>query len=330
MMNFDFHKSRAALLLNLLFTVLFVISCGKRAEPSPKTQPPPPPFEFLGAWGDKGDGPGKFSQPVAFATDALGNLFFADPSAGLVDKFEPKGVPLLSFEDPGLHQGSGIAVDTGGAIYVADAKRGTIRIFFPDGTFFKTIQSAPQPGFSGTLGISVDDTGKLYVPDPTHSRIVKFDAQGRLVKSWSAPQNAAPGELPMAVSAEEDGSLFVEFAKTGRIEKYSSDGMWLNTWTATNGLAGGSNLLTGFTVANQLVFTLTVSPPHIRVWNLDGQQKLEADLGDHFAATVASTAPVVPAALQIAATPNGELLVFDPAGSRVYRFQMYLEKKEIE
>jgi hypothetical protein len=330
MMKFDSHNSRAALLLNLLFTALFAISCGKRAEPSPKPQARPSPFEFLGAWGDKGDGPGKFNQPVAFTTDPLGNLFFADPGAGLVDKFESKGVPLLSFEDPGLHQASGIAVDTGGAIYVADAKRGTIRIFFPDGTFFRTIQATPQPGFSGTLEISVDDTGKLYVPDPAHSRIVKFDAQGRLVKSWTVPKNAAAGKVPTAISAEEDGSVFIEFAKTGCIERYSSDGLWLNTWMATNGLPGGSNALTGFTVANQLVYTMTVSPPHIRVWTLDGQQKLEADLGEHLGPDAASAAPVVTAALQIVVTPHGELLVFDPAAPRVYRFQMHLEKKEIE
>ena len=29
------------------------------------------------------------------------------------------------------------------------------------------------------------------------------------------------------------------------------------------------------------MFTLTVAPPHIRVWTLDGQRKLDADLGDH-------------------------------------------------
>jgi hypothetical protein len=106
--------------------------------------------------------------------------------------------------------------------------------------------------------------------------------------------------------------------------------MWLNTWMATNGLPGGSDALTGFAVASQLVFTLTVSPPHIRIWTLDGQQMLEADLGEHLGADATSVAPVVPAALQIAVTPHGELMVFNPAASRVYRFQMHFEKKVTE
>src|SRR6478609_3916176 len=62
----------------VLAAVLFLISCGNRANPAPKPQqPPPPPFEFQSAWGDKGDGPGKLNAPVSFAVDALGDVYFA-------------------------------------------------------------------------------------------------------------------------------------------------------------------------------------------------------------------------------------------------------------
>src|ERR1700680_196211 len=160
MANPDYHQSRWKFLLAPVFAALLAASCGKRVDPAPKPQAPPP-FEFLNAWGDKGEGPGKLDQPVAFTADVLGNVFFADPGAGFVHKFESKGTPLLSFEDPRLHRASGIAVDSGGAIYVADAERGSILIFFPDGTFLKTVQIPPQPHFSSVLGISVDDAGNL-------------------------------------------------------------------------------------------------------------------------------------------------------------------------
>ena len=158
------------------------MSCARRADTSPKPQAPPP-FEFLGAWEDKGEGPGKLDESVTFAVDTLGNVFFADPAAGFVHKFESQGTPLLSFEDTRLHHASGIAVDSGGAIYVADAERGAVLIFFPDGTFLRAMQIPSQPHFSGLLGITVDDAGDLYVPDPARSRVTKFDARGRLVKS---------------------------------------------------------------------------------------------------------------------------------------------------
>jgi hypothetical protein len=309
-------------LLITLLILLFAVSCAKRADPSPKPQQALPPFEFLGAWGDKGEGPGKFDAPATFAVDTSGNVFFADPAAGFVHKFESKGTPLQSFEDTRLHQASGIAVDSGGAIYVADAERGTILIFFPDGTFFRELHTPPQPHLSSPLGIGVDITGHLYVPDAAHSRIAKFDPQGRLVKSWAVPKGAAADERPSAVTPVGDDSVFVYFAKTGRIEKYSSEGTWITSWSATDGLGGDSHSITGFAVTDQSVFTMTVSPPQIRVWALDGQHKLDAELGDH----LGTPAPV--SALQIAVTPHDELLVFDPAVPRVYRFRIHLETKE--
>ena len=110
------------------------------------------------------------------------------------------------------------------------------------------------------------------------------------------------------MAAAEDGSVFVAFAKTGRIEKYSSDGTWITSWTAADNLAGGQHPIAGFTVAGQFVFTLTVSPPQIRVWTLDGQHRLDADLAGRLGGI---------AAPQIAVTPHAELLVFDPSAPRV-------------
>jgi DNA-binding beta-propeller fold protein YncE len=322
MANADYHQSRWKFLLASVFAALLAASCGKRADPGPKPQAPPP-FEFLNAWGDKGEGPGKLNQPVAFTTDILGNVLFADPGAGFVHKFQSKGTPLLSFEDPRLHRASGIAVDSGGAIYVADAERGSVLIFFPDGTFYRARQVAAQPHFTGPLGISVDITGHLYVPDPAHSRIVKIDPQGRLMKSWNVPKDANADERPSAVGTVKDESVFVAFDKSGRIEKYSSDGAWITSWNAMDNLAGDSHSVAGFAVTDEFVFALIVSPPQIRVWTIDGQHKLDADIAEHLATI---SGPVT--ALQIAVTPHAELLVFDPSAPRVFRFRIHLEAEE--
>jgi streptogramin lyase len=302
-------------LLIALCIALFATSCGSRADPSPKVQAPPP-FEFLGTWGERGVGPGKFDKPVAFAVDALGKVFFADPDSHFVHKFESNGTPLLSFEDSRLLYAAGIAVDLGGAIYVADADRGNILIFFPDGTFLRAIHTARQPHLSGPLGISVDDQGNLYVPDPERLRVMKFNGRGWLVKSWKVPQNA-PGveERPSYIATSQDGSVFVAYANTGRIEKYSSNGLWITSWKEVEEATGNYRAITGFAVAGDFVFTAGATPPRIHVWTLDGQSKLEDDLGGRLDGV---------AAPQIAVTPREELLVFDPAALRVLRFRMHL------
>ena len=307
-------------LLLLPLTALLLVSCGKRVDPAPKPKIPPP-FEFAGAWGDKGDGPGKFDQPVAFATDMQGRVFFVDPAAGFVDKFESDGTPLLSFQDPRVRHAAGIAVDSGGAIYVADAERGIVMIFFPNGTFLRELRIAPQRHFSGTLGMGVDGEGNLYVPDPIESRVIRLNARGRLSGSWAAPKNKSPGEQPSSVAAAEDGSFFVAYFQTGRIEKYSSNGSLTTSWNAAENPSGESHPITGLAVGEGYVFTMSAAPAEVRVWTLDGQHKLDADLGAHLG-TPAIAAP------QIAVTPHSEFLVFDSAASRVFRFRMHLDPKE--
>jgi sugar lactone lactonase YvrE len=291
------------------------VSCAKKTNPAPKP-PPPPPFEFISAWGDKGTDAGKLDMPVAFATDSTGRVFFADTGSGFVHKFDSSGTPLLSFEDSRITHSSGIAVDSGGAIYVAAAERGTVLIFFPDGTFLRSIRIAPQRHPSAPLGISVDDQGNLYVPDPAGSRVMKFDAHGRQVKSWKVPQNAAAtDERPSAVAAMPDGTVFVAYPKTGRIEKYSSDGSWITSWVAVEANAATTSPLTGFAVGGQYIFTLSAAPPRLRVWTLDGQHKLDDNLGGYLDSV---------AAPQIVVTTGAELLALDSASPRVYRFRIHL------
>jgi len=319
MPNTNPDPPRWKLLLPALAAIFFLVSCGNRANPAPKPQPPPP-FEFLGAWGDKGDGPGQLDQPVAIAADSLGRVFFADPVAGFVDKFESDGTPLQSFEDSRVRHASGIAVDAGGAIYVADAGRGSIHVFFPDGTFFQTWHAPIQRHFSGALGFGLDEEGLLYAPDPEKSRILKFSRRGGLLKSWPAPQKPdSADERPSWVSAEPDHFVFVAYFQTGRVDKFSSEGSLLSSWQAAGASSGESNPLTGFAAAGNFVFTMAASSTVIRVWTADGKLKLDADLGSSLGKI---------AAPQIAVTPHEEMLVFDPSAPKVFRFRIHLQNQE--
>ena len=302
-----------------LAAALFLVSCGNRVNPAPKPQAPPP-FEFLSAWGEKGQGPGKLDAPVSFAPDSLGNIFFADPVSNFVHKFESSGTPLQSFEDSRVRHAAGIAVDFGGAIYVADAQQGSVHVFFPDGTFFQTWRTAAQRHFSGALGIGIDQDGALYVPDPVKSRVLKFNSRGHLVKSWPAPQKAiSPDEQPSWISTAQDGSIFVAYFNTGRIEKFTSDGSWMTSWGAANQSSGKPSPMTGFAATADFVFTVAASSSEIRVWSIDGHHRLDADLQEHLGNI---SAP------QIAVTPREEMLVLDPSAPKVFRFRMHLQMKE--
>jgi DNA-binding beta-propeller fold protein YncE len=303
----------------VLIAALDAGSCAKRTEPVAKAQEMPV-FEFLGGWGAKGDGPGKLQHPVVFAADSLNNVFFAEPSENFVHKFKATGTPLLSFEDPRVSRAAGIAIDRGAAIYIVDAQRGNVMIFFPDGTFLRSMRIAAQPHFAGLLGVSVDDQGNVYVPDPATSRVIKFDDRGREIKFWEkrvpiAQNPSAIEQKPFAVTTTKDGSVFVAYADSRRIEKYLPDGSLATSWTAPAKSATAPKKITGIAATSQVLLVMVATPPEIRVYTLDGQHKLDNDLGGRMVNAVAP---------QIAVTPRGELLVFDPAIPRVYRFRMHL------
>jgi len=302
------------------FAVAFLLtSCGNRVNPAPKP-PPPPPFEFLGSWGVKGNGPGQLDAPVSFSADSLGNVFFADPSAGFVHKFESNGTPLLSFQEASVKRAAGIAVDAGGAIYIDKPQQGNVLVYLPDGTFLQSWRAAPQRHFSGPLGFGIDEDGDVFLPDPANSHVLKLNNRGRLVKSWHAPQTpTSPDERPSWISAEPDNFIFVAYSSTGRVEKFSSDGSSATSWLAASATSGDSGSITGLAAVGDFVFTMEASSSEIRVWTADGQHKLDADLE-------ASIGKI--AAPQIAVTPHSELLVFDPAAPKVYRFRVNLLGQE--
>ncbi len=303
-----------------LIAIFFLISCGNRAIPASKPQPPPP-FEFLGAGGDKGDGPGKLDAPVAIAGDSLGNVFFADSGSGFVHKFESRGTPLFSFEEARTRHATSIAVDSGGAIYLAEAPQGSIFVFLPDGNILQTWRSTAQRHFSGVLGITVDDQGNLYVPDPAGWRVDKIDSRGHQVKFWTASNPLPSDPRPSSVATSSDGSVFVAYAQPGSITKFNSDGTRITSWSTIENPQPDSPAMSGFALGGQFVFTMAASSPQIRVWTLDGQHKLDSDLAAYFGATAI-------AAPQIVVTPHMELLVFDPTVPKVFRFRLHLETKE--
>lgn len=307
------YRIQCGVLLACLLGLPLLSSCATPVKPGSDSNPQPAPFQFLGSWQKKGDGPGKLDDPVSFAVDAPGNVYFEDTSEGFVDKFTPTGTPLLSFGDPRLRHGSGIAVDRGGAIYVGDAARRRVLIYFPNGTFLRQTRVPARSRFSGTLAVSVDYDGNLYVPDSVEARVLKFNNRGRRLKFLNAPPDAASAkQRPSEVAPAPDGSVFVAYGAAGDVRKYSSDGSLIKTWTAAEPVTG-SDAITGITVTDRYVITAGPASPRIRVWTLDGVHKLDSDLGGRIDGVRAP---------QIAVGPNETLLVFDQTAPRLYRFKM--------
>jgi len=307
-----FHAVRACA---LALISLAAGSCGQVQTAANQPPPQSSPLEFIGEWGVRGEGPGELAEPVGPAVDLNGRVYLADRRTGWVQKFEPGGVPLFSFQDRAVRSASSIGVDSGGAIYVADAAAGRMRIYFPDGDLLRTFRLTPQRGDAGLFGFSVAADGTVFVPDPAGGRVQAFSARGRLGRFWKLPPTAT-GEpaRPVAVAAALDDFVYIGDAQTGRILKYTVRGAQVAVWDVPSDAAAP---LRGLAVSRSHLFALRGPQAQLEIWTLDGQRILTDPLQGRLDAAPSG-------ALSLAVSRDAEVFLLDPARPRVLRFRLRL------
>ena len=173
--------------------------------------------------------------PTGVAVDASGNVFVADygnhsirkiSAAGAVSTVAGNGAPgfrdgsgaSAQFTDP-----SGIAVDAGGNVYVADQGNNRIRKITPAG-FVTTLAGSGRKGlqdgvadaarFSAPTGLAVDASGNVFVADSNNNRIREITPAGFVT--------TLPGtgvRLPTGIAVDPSGNVYVADTDNNRIRK---------------------------------------------------------------------------------------------------------------
>jgi ribosomal protein S11 len=241
----------------------------------------------VGSWGatDGTNNQAQFNGPRGIVLDGSGNLYVADTGNNTIRKLTPRGTNWVVSTIAGLagNAGStdssnsysrfkfpmGIAMDTGGHLYVTDEGNSTIRRLTLSGTNWlaNTIAGlALNPGhndgtnsfasFNTPSGIAVDNGGNVYVADTANSTIRELNLIGaNWVVSTIAGLALNPGtndgigslarfNNPTGVAVDGNGNAYVadEFNNTLR---------WLTqtgtNWTALTvaGLGGSSGSVDG-------------------------------------------------------------------------------------
>jgi len=115
-----------------------------------------------------------FSLVTATAIGCI-SIATSATSADFKFAFGSQGSGDGQFENP-----TGIAVDSGGNIYVADTFNDRVQVFKPGGLFWFTFGSvgAVNGKFNDPYGIAVDSVGNIYVADTFNDRVQVFKPNG--------------------------------------------------------------------------------------------------------------------------------------------------------
>jgi sugar lactone lactonase YvrE len=209
--------------------------------------------------------------PSDVATDGAGSVYIADyannrvrkvNSAGTISTFAGNGTPGYSGDggpatSARLHYPSGVAMVSGGNLYIADSANNRVRMVDGAG-IITTVAGTGTPGFSGDGGpavdaeldlpwdVAVDISGNLYIADYNNHRVRRVDASGNITtvagdgtpgySGDGGPATSASLCGPSGVALDAAGNLYIAEACNNRIRKVDTSG--IITTFAGNGTAG--------------------------------------------------------------------------------------------
>ncbi len=198
----------------------------------------------------------RFSSVSGVVRDKLGNLFVADSDFNVIRKVTPSGrvsVWVGDMNGTGLKDGpagsavfqgpEGLAMDSQGNIYVADADHNAIRKINPAGQVTTLAGTGAQghddgPGkqatFSSPQGLVLDAQGNLYVGDFYNNLIRKVSPDGAVstVAGRAEVSGHQDGQgltatfyQPKGLAMDAAGQLYIADSANHRIRKMTPGGL---------------------------------------------------------------------------------------------------------
>ena len=226
------------------------------------------------------------NSPGGIAVDAAGNVYFSDSGNQRVRRIGLDGKISLvagdgsaSFAGDGgpatvasLNDPVGLAVDSSGDLYIADANNHRIRRITRDGNI-NTIAGTGSSGFSGDTGlatqaklnaphaVNIDSQGRVLIADTQNSRIRRF-VPGGIITTIAGSKAGFGGDNSLATAAylskpdgvtvDRQGILYISDTGNQRIRVVTGDGIITTIAGSIAGFRGDATSAAGGWLNNPL------------------------------------------------------------------------------
>lgn len=198
-----------------------------------------------------------------------------DLANGLVQVYTSAGAYYSQYAQGAFFNNpEGIAVDSGGDMYICDYGNNRVYIFINGGGTSQWSNAGTGNGqFQGPLGIAVDSTDNVYVCDYRNNRIQKFNSSGVYQTQWGS-KGSGNGQFegPMGVAVDSANS-FVYVADTfnNRVQKFDLSGVYQGQWGSKGSGAGQFERPQGIAVDSAgNVYVADIRNFRIQKFNLSG------------------------------------------------------------
>ena len=269
---------------NILICWVTLSACGGGGSGSP---PPPPASKLsllagsVGGFGSQ-DGTGtaaRFSFPTGVAIDSGGNVYVADSANDTIRKITPAGMVTTLAGTAGADGSAdgtgsaarflypaGIAIDSAGNLYVADAGNATIRKITPSAVVTTLAGTAGVKGGNDGLGaaasfespgsLAIDSAGNIYVTDVFElhldgtilaSSVRKITPDGAVTTLAGGAPGSGDGtgasasfKGPQGIATDSAGNLYVADWGNNTVRKITPAGV-VTTLAGTAGVIGSTD-----------------------------------------------------------------------------------------